>query len=373
MLLKDEIGYVCNFKLFSYNDQTGFFAFYDCAKKWLHSKFQDEQAYNDKLKELKLDEPYKLAIELFKAYVDFRKNATQGAQYQNGYNDSKDLYKPNIYDLFTKDDLINLGGNEFIKDCLKAVDVPSKDIEPQYIGNLKDIFNINTSWSHNGNGINKLLVVTNTDLISAVDNHMSWPIFKSKSKNLKLTNDEKVLFSAAVGLESFWKKHLWMGELKTLPFTGSAASLLGLVGGLVFGITGGPLALLILTPIGAGAVFVAPSVGRTSRIAALTNFMEQESARNTKYNNYQQYKESNSDFRDLLQQKRNEIKEGIKTDIKESKDIISTDQREENQIIPRTGSENTVSPLSIVKSENVNDQNDQNDQKRNIKGEQPKN
>lgn len=204
------------------------------------------------MKELQLDEAYELAKELFVEYCKFRRDTENGAKLADGYNVQRGIYQPNIRDLFIDEDLIQLGGTEFIKDCLEMVGVQKENIEKQYINTEEKptILNIQDNNPR-----------FDQRLISRVDNHMSWSIFKNDGINT-LNEDEQKLFEAAEKQEDFWKKHLWKGELKTLKFIDSTALILGLVTTFGFGTTGWTLAALIITPIGAGTVFIAPMVER---------------------------------------------------------------------------------------------------------------
>ena len=356
-LLQDYIGYRCNFKDESYdnynNNQKGFFGFYDYAQKWLKFKCEDEKVYKDQLKELKLDKPYRLAIELFQAYIKFRRNAGY-AKWQNGYNEKESEYKPNIRDLFTDEDLIKLGGNEFIKECYTAIG-QSKLSEKYKLNNKSCIQNID---SRTGDALKSDKDVK-PNLYERVDKHLSWKIFKDgKVKNL--TNDEVSILKEAMKNEGFWK-HLGKTELNILPVTGGIALILGLVAAFAFGATGGALLALILTPIGAGALVIAPSVTPISQRSAIVDNMIEIGNKNKEFNNnlnqgeekYKQYKQSHPDFLKPESEKEKDIKE------KEEENIINTNSNKENKIIPEKDELNKeIGPFNVI-SQNQNEQNNQ--------------
>lgn len=349
-LLQDYIGYRCNFKDESYdnynNNQKGFFGFYDYAQKWLKFKCEDEKVYKDQLKELKLDEPYRLAIELFVEYVNFRKTAENGAQYENGYNNNDGSYQPNIRDLFTDEDLIKLGGNEFIKDCYEKIGIKfSKDIQK----NIERNHRIKKPQIQNIDSRTGKELKSNKDvkpnLYERVDKHLSWKIFKDgKVKNL--TNDEVSILKEAMKNEGFWK-HLGKTELKILPVTGGIALILGLVAAFAFGATGGALLALILTPIGAGALVIAPSVTPISQRSAIVDNMIEIGNKNKEFNNklkqgeerYRQYKDNNPDFLKPEPEEEKNIKE------KEEENMINIGSlQENNKIIPKSN----IKPLNMA-------------------------
>ena len=265
-LLEDESFYYCNFTSFANDNKKYFFVFYDYAQKWLKFKCEHEETYSNKQKEFKLDHPYRLALELFVGYVNFRKNAKRGAKYENGYNNSHGLYKPNIRDLFTDEDLIELGGNKFIKDCYTAI--RQNNLSEQYkLNNKSCIKNID---SKTGNQLTADEYVK-PNLYERVDKYLSWKIFKD-GKVKDLENDEVSILNEAMKNEGFWK-HLGKTELKILLFTGGAALILGLIAAFAFGATGGALLALILTPIGAGALVIAPSMTPSMRKSAIVDKM----------------------------------------------------------------------------------------------------
>ena len=231
--------------------------------------------------------------------------------------------------------------------------VQKKNIEEQYINteNKPTISNIQDDNQRFDQG-----------LISKVDNHMSWSILKNNAIK-SLNEDEQKLFAAAEKQEDFWKKHLWKGELETLAFTGSAALLLGLIAAFAFEATGGVLAALILTPIGAGALFVAPIVASISQKSAIVDNMINISNQNKEFNNnlkqgeekYKQYKEKNQDFIKFLQSK-SEPEKG--KDIKEEENIININPEQKNKIISKEDKSNEkINPLNMVNGVNQHDGN----------------
>ncbi len=364
LLMKDYVGYLCSFKNSPYNNQKGFFGFYDYAQKWLKFKYEDENVYNDKLKELELDKPYKLAIELFQAYIKFRRKAKY-ARYQNGV--SGDEYKSNIRDLFTDEDLIKLGGNKFIKDCYQKIGIKfSEDMAKQdEIKKKPQIQNIN---SRTGNALksDKLAKDVKPNLYERVDNCLSWKIFKDgKVKNL--TDNEISILKEAMKNESFWK-HLGKTELQVLPFTGIAALMLGLIATFTFGATGGVLLALILTPIGAGALGIAPIAAPSSKKSAIVDNMINISNQNKEFNNnlkqgeekYGQYKQNYPDFLKFLKPKSElEKQENIEKNIKNIIDINNIDLEQTNQITSKEGKSNEkIDPFNVI-SQNQNEQDSQ--------------
>ena len=364
-LMKDVEDYLCTyFKrcrcFYNDNDKEGFFGFYDYAKKWLRSKYANKSTCDNLLKKFKLDEPYELAKELFVEYINFRLTATLGAQYVNPFYKAYGEYKPNIYDLFTDEALIELGGNEFIRDCYTAIG--ENNLPEQYkLNNKSCIQNID---SRTGAALESDKDVK-PNLYERVDNHLSWTIFKDgKVKNL---NEYEIsILQKAMQNEGFWK-HLGKTELKILPFTGGAALILGLIAAFAFGATGGALLAVILTPIGAGALGIAPSVTPSMRKSAIVDKMIDIDNPNKEFSDqlkqgeeeYQHYKENNDDFIKFLQsksepaeeknikEKDNNIKEKDK-DIKEKgKDI--KEKKEENNNIDLEPENNKIIPKSNAK------------------------
>lgn len=282
--------------------------------------------------------------------MNFRKNAKNGAQYENGHHSYDGLYQPNIYDLFTNEDLIELGGNEFIKDCYTAIG-QNNFSEKYKLNNKSCIQNIN---SRAGKELKSVKDVK-PNLYERVDKYLSWKIFKD-GKVKDLENDEVSILNEAMKNEGFWK-HLGKTELKILPFTGGAALILGLVAAFAFGATGGALLALILTPIGAGALVIAPSMTPSMRKSAIVDNMINISNQNKEFNNklelgkeeekYRQYKLENLDFAKFLQSK---------SEPEKGNDIIK-----ENRIIPKNDEQNKQNeqnhPLEKVNETNQNQNN----------------
>ena len=338
-LMKDVEDYLCTyFKrcrcFYNDNDKEGFFGFYDYAKKWLRSKYANKSTCDNLLKKFKLDEPYELAKELFVEYINFRLTATLGAQYVNPFYKAYGEYKPNIYDLFTDEALIELGGNEFIRDCYTAIG--ENNLPEQYkLNNKSCIQNID---SRTGAALESDKDVK-PNLYERVDNHLSWTIFKD-GKVQDLTGDEILILKEAMENEGFWK-HLGKTELQVLPFTCGAALILGLVAAFAFGATGGALLAVILTPIGAGALGIAPSVTPSMRKSAIVDNMIEIGNQNKEFNDklkqgegkYKQYKQKNHDFLnpDKKEKEKDEI---INQKDKDKEKSINEENIIENKIIP---------------------------------------
>ena len=331
-------GFVKSFIFATFDIQeTGFFGFYKLAQKWLDDVQKEDQSPKN---EVKLEDPYELAKQLFMEYVDFRKNATNGAKFKDGCGFDKVLYEANIRDLFTDEDLIKLGGNEFIRDCYTAIG-QSNLLEKYKLNNKSCIQNID---SRTGKELKSNKDVK-PNLYERVDKHLSWKIFKDgKVKNL--TNDEVSILKEAMKNEGFWK-HLGKTELKILPVTGGIALILGLVAAFAFGATGGALLALILTPIGAGALVIAPSVTPISQRSAIVDNMIEIGNKNKEFNNklkqgeerYRQYKDNNPDFLKPEPEEEKNIKE------KEEENMINIGSlQENNKIIPKSN----IKPLNMA-------------------------
>ncbi len=350
-MLEDQAGYVfpSSFKTFvGDSGKKGFFAFYDCAKEWLHSKCEDEEAYSNKLQGLQLDEPYELAKELFVRYVNFRKNAQNGPQYADGSHSQTGFYQPKIRDLFTDDDLAKLGGNEFIEDCLKLVNVKEEEIKKQCIDRAQ-IKNIN---SRNGQGLEEK-EISKPDLFERVDNHLSWKIFKDGNIK-KLTKEEELILQYSMKNEGFWK-HLGKSELQILPFTGGVALISGLVAGFAFAAPFATIAFLVAAPLGVGALVIAPIMAPISKKSAIVDNMINISNQNKEFNDNlkqaeEKYKQYKKDHLNFLKAEPEEEK-----DIKKEENIINTAATNLND----TNEEKKMDPFSIING--VNEQKDKND------------
>lgn len=329
--------------------KTYFVSFYDLTKDWLRSKCQDNQAYNKKLKELKLDEPYKLAIELFKEYIDFRKNATRSAQFQSGVDDSKGKYQPNIRDLFTDDDLINLGGNEFITDCYEIIGKKALAVECQ-LNNKPCIQNIN---SRTGEQLQENNPVK-PDLYKRVDNHLSWQIFKDGNIQTLNKQEESVL-QEAMEKEGFWK-HLKKTALIALALTLVVGlPLVGIVALIHMSATGvaltavafmstfATMAAYFSVPAILAFIIFTPILASMSKKSSIVDNMIKISNKNKEFNDklksgeeqYQQYKQKHLDF--------------LKPEPEEGKDIQKEENITDTNINPDNTNKGTkIDPLNMV-------------------------
>ncbi|MBQ9491834.1 MAG: hypothetical protein IJU86_03585 [Firmicutes bacterium] len=355
-------GFVKGFIVATFDiKETGFFGFYKLAQKWLDNVQKEDQSPKN---EVKLEDPYELAKQLFMEYVNFRKNATNGAKFKDGCGFDKVLYEANIRDLFTDEDLIELGGNEFIRDCYTAIG-QSNLLEKYKLNNKSCIQNID---SRTGKELKSNKDVK-PNLYKRVDNNLSWTIFKDgKVKNL---NEYEIsILQKAMQNEGFWK-HLGKTELKILPFTGGAALILGLIAAFAFGATGGALLAVILTPIGAGALGIAPSVTPSMRKSAIVDKMIDIDNPNKEFNNklkqgeeeYRQYKSKNLDFVEFLQSK-SEPEKGNDI-IKENRIIPKNDEQNEQNEQNKQNKQNH--PLKKVDETNQNQNNQGNDKEENEK------
>ena len=204
-----------------------FMQFYDLLKEsalW-QCENKEKRYKMEILGQLKLDSPYELAKECFVTYA-------QGVKYYQKKNEI------NICNLFTYNDLIELGGNEFIKDCYNE------------IGNLESKLQRGDSE------------IKDDDLISGA---------QKENKGLEKEENRKAKESAEKQEKKL--KHFAIGELKTLPFTAIIATAVGLGVFFGFGVAGVLLFSLIGAPIVFGAVFIGPYFGRKSRQAAIETFV----------------------------------------------------------------------------------------------------
>ena len=346
------------------NHRIGFFGCYDAIKQWLKKKNntkntdEHETDENKKLeRDCNLDYPYELAKQVFCEYYSFIKNNKNVGyifdrktnSYQAIDKDTKETWIPNINDVFTKDELIALGGNEFIRDCYKAIgkELTSEELDKYEIRKKPQIQDIN---SRTDNALQKAKS-TKPDLYKRVDNHLSWQIFKNRNVK-KLTEEEKSALEKAMKNEGFWK-HLGKSELKILLFTGSAALFVGLVAAFGFGLTGEALAALILTPIGVGAFFIAPMMAPMSKKSAIVdNMIDMIDTKN------QQINEQNTNFDDKLQLEENKYKEykeknpGFLKAEQNKEENINKEEMAENKIIPKESENN---PFEMIDKQNKDD------------------
>ena len=144
--------------------------------------------------------------------------------------------------------------------------------------------------------------------------------------------------------------------------------ILGLVAAFA-GATGGALLALILTPIGAGALVIAPSVVPISQKSAIVDNMIGISNQNKKFNDnlktkeekYEKYKQDHPNFLESLKPK---SEPENKQDMEEN--IINTDPKQENKIIPKNDETDKKINSFNITGQNQNGQgNEKNEEKDN--------
>ena len=277
---------------------------YDLLKKlasWDETKNR-QKPEKGKLKNFELDLPYNLAKEYFVVYAQGVKN-----RLENENN------KISIADLFTYNELIELGGDGFVQDCystINALGLKHQEIDDEFIVNN-----------------------AKTEIQKAKQKKTEEATKAAKEQEKKL-------------------KYFAIGELKTLPFTGGIGIALGLGAFFGFEISGVLLLPLIGVPIVFGAVVIGPYVGRKSRQVAIDIFVQKiqiESEQNLD-------SKSNLNLNDKLEQKKVEYekykqKQQEKGNEENSKNSEIEKMKPSKIVDDDEKSKKNINPLQVINNE----------------------
>ena len=277
---------------------------YDLLKKlasWDETKNR-QKPEKGKLKNFELDLPYNLAKEYFVVYAQGVKN-----RLENENN------KISIADLFTYNELIELGGDGFVQDCystINALGLKHQEIDDEFIVNN-----------------------AKTEIQKAKQKKTEEATKAAKEQEKKL-------------------KYFAIGELKTLPFTGGIGIALGLGAFFGFEISGVLLLPLIGVPIVFGAVVIGPYVGRKSRQVAIDIFIQKiqiESEQNLD-------SKSNLNLNDKLEQKKVEYekykqKQQEKGNEENSKNSEIEKMKPSKIVDDDEKSKKNINPLQVINNE----------------------
>ncbi len=266
-----------------------FMRFYSLLKDIVCHDKQSTVEKRESLQQFRLDSPYELAKEYFKIYVQGLVNRAENA-------------KINIHDLFTYNDLIELGGCEFIKDCYEK------------INDLK-------------------LEINNKNLVEGAQRENQKNKEAKEEENRRAKEEENRRAKESAEKQEKKLKHFVIGELKTLPFTAILAIAVGLTAFFGFGVSDVLLLSLIGSPIVFSAVVIGPYVGWKNRRSAINAFVQKiqtESEQNLD-------SKSNLNLNDKLKQKKVEYEE-----YKQKQQKKGNDGNSKNSEIEK------IKPLKIV-------------------------